>query len=78
MPTIDELKGLITKTSTVNQPLNIGFFIDANYFPNTNFWFWSSSPYAYDSDVAWLVGFSGGFSDGFNKGVNGYVRLVRG
>ena len=78
MPTIDELKGLITKTSTVNQPLNIGFFIDANYFPNTNYWYWSSSPSASNSGSAWYVYFSNGYSGGNGKNYGDSVRLVRG
>ena len=78
MPTIDELKGLITKTSTVNQPLNIGFFIDANYFPNTNYWFWSSSPGAGGSGSAWGVDFSYGYSGYYDKNSFDNVRLVRG
>ena len=78
MPTIDELKGLITETSTVNWPFNESFYIDANYFPNTSYWYWSSSPSAYGSHYAWYVNFSSGYSDGRNKNANGYVRLVRG
>ncbi len=78
MPTIDELKGLITETSTVNWPFNESFYIDANYFPNTSYWYWSSSPYAGSSGYAWDVGFSSGDSGGSGKGVSDSVRLVRG
>ena len=78
MPTIDELKGLITETSTVNWPFNESFYIDANYFPNTSYWYWSSSPVASFSGDAWSVNFGVGFSVDFGKSYSGYVRLVRG
>ncbi len=78
MPTIDELKGLLATTSTVNQPLNEKLYIDANYFPNTNYWYWSSSPSASSSDYAWGVDFDYGYSDSVNYKYNGdNVRLVR-
>ena len=38
MPTVGELKGLLATTPTVNQPLNVILYIDANYFPNTRYW----------------------------------------
>ena len=78
MPTIEELKGLLTTTRTFNQPLNYKFYIDATYFPNTNFRFWSSSPDANDSYNAWLVYFSYGFSSNDDKNLSSDVRLVRG
>ena len=78
MPTIDELKGLITETSTVNWPFNESFYIDANYFPNTSYWYWSSSPSAAFSNDAWLVSFGSGNSYGYFKNVSVNVRLVRG
>ena len=77
MPTIDELKGLLTTTSTINQPLNAKLYIDAMYFPNTRSWFWSSSPNAGYSYVAWSVDFSDRYSDYYGKDYNGLVRLVR-
>ena len=53
--------------------------IDMTYFPNTvSDWFWSSSPYAYGTNYAWVVSFGYG-SDGYGNKGNGYaVRLVRG
>ena len=79
MPTVEELKGLVTTTPTVNQPLNSKLYIDATYFPNsTNNWFWSSSPYAFNSNHAWSVFFSYGYSNYNNKLNNFNVRLVRG
>ena len=77
VPSIDELKGLLTTTSTVNQPLDQKIYIHANYFPNTNNWFWSSSPLAYDSHYAWIVYFYSGSSDYDFKGSIYNVRLVR-
>ena len=78
MPTLAELEGLITKTSTVNQPLNDSLYIDANYFPNTHYGYWSSSPFAGDSGLAWDVYFSGGYSGSYGKNNSDNVRLVRG
>jgi hypothetical protein len=78
MPTIDELKGLLTTTPTVNQPLNSKLYIDATYFPNSYYWFWSSSPSAYGSGYAWSVYFSGGYSVSSYKSYRNSVRLVRG
>ncbi|MFE8033545.1 DUF1566 domain-containing protein, partial [Thiohalocapsa marina] len=52
--------------------------IDQAAFPGTpNSWFWSSSPNAYNSDVAWGVVFDDGYVDNLNKNVTRYVRLVR-
>jgi len=53
--------------------------IDAAYFPHTRSdWFWSSSPYAYDSYGAWFVHFYYGDVYYFNRDNGGAVRLVRG
>ena len=77
MPTIDELKGLITIPSTVNQPLNQSLYIDANYFPNTKpNSYWSSSSDSV-SRGAWVVGFSYGYSGSLVKLNKAVVRLVR-
>ena len=78
LPSIDELKGLLTTTNTINQPLNDKLYIDATYFPNSNYWFWSSSPDADDSGSAWFVHFYYGYSYSDYKGNYNYVRLVRG
>jgi hypothetical protein len=75
MPTIEELKGLVTTTPTVNQLLNAQLYIDATYFPNTDYW--SSSPVASSSYGAWLVYFRNGSSDGRSKGDGLNIRLVR-
>ncbi len=53
--------------------------INTTYFPNTNSWFWSSSPFALiSSDFAWYVGFNDGNSNASYKDSNSNVRLVRG
>ena len=77
MPTKDELNGLFTTTSTINRPINDNLYIDANYFPNTIYWYWSSSPVANLNSDAWLVGFFDGDSAFNYKGNNSFVRLVR-
>ena len=78
MPTIQELKGLLTTTPTVNQPINDQLYIDATYFPNSKSWFWSSSPNALYSYGAWDVNFSYGYSYNSGKSSSSGVRLVRG
>lgn len=52
--------------------------INTMVFPNTpNKWYWSSSPFAFRSNLAWGVdfGFSGAFS--FENIDSGSIRLVR-
>ncbi len=73
IPNIDELKTLIDKVKGEK-----GNYIDADIFPNTNIWFWSSSPDAGGSSSAWYVDFSNGFSSNNYKLNSGFVRLVRG
>jgi hypothetical protein len=75
MPTVEELHSL----------LNMGTWPrvdDTNYFPNTNSWYWSSSPYAfvnpdslYIADYAWHISGGGVYAD--VKFIAGGVRLVR-
>lgn len=53
--------------------------IDSNYFPYTGTdWFWSSSPYAYNSYYAWTVSFIYGDGSYDYKDGSYVVRLVRG
>jgi hypothetical protein len=77
MPTVKELEGLLTKTPTINQPLNEQLYIDATYFPNSYTWFWASSPHT-ASGYARYVDFDGGYSNDNVKYFNSDVRLVRG
>ncbi|MCI5158538.1 MAG: DUF1566 domain-containing protein, partial [Candidatus Electrothrix sp. AUS1_2] len=53
--------------------------INQQAFPNTAQWFyWSGSPYANFSELAWYVGFLNGNSSASPRGLNLAVRLVRG
>jgi hypothetical protein len=86
MPTKEELMKLVvcsdgkydtdgscTNYDSVAQPT-----INTTYFPNTvSDWYWSSSPYASSSSLAWLVSFVNGNSYGYDKSSNSFVRLVR-
>ena len=52
--------------------------IDTDYFPNTvSSWYWTSSPYASDSNNAWLVYFGNGNGSDVYRNYNGQLRLVR-
>ena len=74
LPTIDELKILLTKDKQPTLHLNEAIFNDTN---DKYYSVWSSSPVADDGNDAWFVAFDGG--DGYlsNKYNNEYVRLVR-
>ncbi len=92
MPTVDELRNLahtgLIQTSEIGSPT-----IDVNYFPNTAYLevasvlpkYWSSSPYADDTENAWVVFFSDGNSSNIAKngvknndhGSPSSIRLVR-
>jgi hypothetical protein len=81
MPNFAELQGLLTmQLSTVNQPRNDKLYIDSIYFPNTNYWYWSSSSYVYDGRYAWHAAshFSYGGSSYGDKNGQACIRLVRG
>jgi hypothetical protein len=54
--------------------------IDPAYFPNVpdNPVYWSTSPYADDSELAWRIGFASGVDFADFKGNSYHVRLVRG
>jgi hypothetical protein len=71
MPTVDELTNLA----------HIGIVspsIDATYFPNTPAsLFWSGSPYAGDSGLAWVVVFVNGDDSWGSRYDANQVRLVR-
>jgi len=72
LPNIKELGSLVDYS-------RYGPSIDSNYFPNTSFPtdFWSSSPNAGNSDLAWVVIFDGGDFTNFTRSNIGVVRLVR-
>ncbi len=53
--------------------------INETVFPATlSSVYWSSSPYAYNINYAWIVYSGSGSVDYYNKSVSFYVRLVRG
>jgi pimeloyl-ACP methyl ester carboxylesterase len=71
LASVDEFLSIVSNDRT-------GPAIDAGYFPNTvSSWFWSSSPYADNSDGAWAVDFDNGYVYSGSKGNARYVRLVR-
>jgi len=73
-PGKDELRGLVDDTASPAK-------INQTYFPNTpSSYFWSGSPYAYSSSLAWYVNFSNGYASYYDGGRSngGLVRLVRG
>jgi hypothetical protein len=76
MPTLDELKGLMTTTSSVNKPNNSSIYIDAYYFPNTKAEYWSSLSYASNSNDAWNINFYYQGSRHEGKYYGYVVRLV--
>ena len=71
MPTVKELENIV----------DFGRYpaIDADYFPNAlGQFFWSSSPYAYNSGNAWGVYFSLGVAQtSMARAASARVRLVR-
>lgn len=71
LPNKNELESLVEQRC-VNPSIN------STVFPNTpsNF-FWSSSPYAGNSNYAWYVAFDFGGGGGLGKSHNAQVRLVR-
>lgn len=72
LPNIKELASIV-ETRCYNPAIN------TTIFPNTvSSSYWSSSPYAYDSNDAWGVYFYYGYDNRYYKGNSHYVRLVRG
>lgn len=72
LPNIKELTS-ITELKCQNPAINI------TVFPNTiGSGYWSSSPSARNSYLAWGVFFSNGYGASYYKNASRYVRLVRG
>lgn len=72
LPNIKELASLV-ETACYYPAINL------TVFPNTpSSYFWSSSPYAYSSNSAWLVAFGSGTDGIHGKDSALRVRLVRG
>ncbi|WP_339138046.1 MAG: DUF1566 domain-containing protein [Candidatus Electrothrix sp. GW3-4] len=87
LPTIDEQKTLVYCSKGVRNKKSGGCHkgserptINQQAFPNTlSSRYWSGSPHAYNSDVAWFVNFSSGDSGFSTRNYYHYaVRLVRG
>ena len=70
LPTMEELKGILTSSGSPR--------IDTTWFPNTQTFYWTSSPYVSDSSHAWGVAFDYG-DDYYSLRSNrtDQVRLVR-
>ena len=74
LPTIDELKTLTLQGKAgYNCPSNTLFQPKKDDWGN----YWSGSPYAHYSNIAWLVDFLNGDSGYDDKYYNHYVRAVR-
>lgn len=72
LPNIKELKSIVEQACYLPA-------INDIIFPNTQSNnYWSSSPYAFNYDRAWVVYFGNGSGRSVSKSVGRYVRLVRG
>jgi hypothetical protein len=72
LPNIKELRSLVA-FDRYNPTIN------SRLFPNTpTYNFWSSSPYAKNTNLAWKLFFSNGDDNYGSRGYGHYVRLVRG
>ncbi len=71
LPNVKELVSIVDRS--LGSPA-----INATVFPGTvSSWYWSSSPYEDDANVAWYVSFSDGDGDYGSRSSTYYVRLVR-
>jgi hypothetical protein len=53
--------------------------IDPVFACNTDYWYWTSTPYAASSsDCVWVVNFSDGYVSHYHRYYNAFVRAVRG
>ena len=68
----------ITNKNSFNPAIDDDYF--SNSFPNSSstVWYWSSSPFANNSNSAWQVNFLSGWSGRGFRGGNYLVRLIRG
>jgi hypothetical protein len=74
LPTIDELKTLLTKEKQGDVFICVDVFTDIN---TKYYWVWSSSPVASNRSSARIVHFYYGYGSYGNKHGSYYVRLVR-
>jgi len=73
LPTADELQSLVDYSVPW-----LGPTIDATWFPNTTQWaYWSSTPWATDASLAWVVYFANGYVSNYLRNYSLQVRLVR-
>ncbi len=71
VPNFKELQSLVEEAC-------YGPAINEALFPATvGSYYWTSSPYAYNGNYAWIVRFDYGGSGNDGKGYNYYVRVVR-
>jgi hypothetical protein len=70
LPTLAELQGLVL-TGVGSRT------IDTTWFPNTQSWYWTSTPYDNFAGDAWVVNFLSGGAYYSNRNFNYYLRLVR-
>lgn len=70
LPTVEELFFLADRSKFAPA-------IDASVFECESAYYWSSTPYAPLSGVAWGVYFNSGFSDYLSRGYGNFVRAVR-
>jgi hypothetical protein len=72
------LPSRIELVSIVDFGVTSGATINATYFPSTPAdWFWSSSPMAGSSSLAWAVDFDDGIAYYYGVSGTGVVRCVR-
>lgn len=89
LPTNEELKSLVycsdgksktlgaTESGTICTGTPSTPMIDELYFPNTQYLFWSSSPYAANNFNIWVTDFDNSSTGTSNMGSANAVRLVR-
>ncbi len=89
LPTNEELKGLVfcsdgkyktlgaTETGDICSGSPAHPMINSLYFPNTQYLFWSSSPYVGNNFNMWTTDFDSGNTGVSNMGSGNAVRLVR-
>ena len=75
LPTIDELKTVITENKQSNLYIRQDIFNDIN--DEECYWVWSSSTLANNKNFAWLTYLNYGDSNYSHKDNNRYIRLVR-
>jgi len=71
VPLVSELRSIVDRKKMKNK-------INEDYFPNTRYsFYWSSSPYVYNSSFAWSIDFHYGADSSNRRSSGRFVRLVR-